>query len=110
MSTIDKVETTGTLDNTEVAAIATDWKEQDEKLDEALELADAETLKTDHTLWFKKTSWTEHITGCTLKHLSQASRLPDCDEQTLYEAVKLNSALIEKCVTGLSSLNNETRR
>jgi hypothetical protein len=24
--------------------------------------------------------------------------------------VKLNSALIEKCVTGLSSLDNETRR
>jgi superfamily II DNA helicase RecQ len=109
-STIDEVETTGTLDNTEVAAIATDWKEQDEKLDEALELADAETLKTDHTLWFKKTGWTEHIAGCTLKHLSQASRLPDRDEQTLHEAVKLNSALIEKCVAGLSSLDNETRR
>jgi hypothetical protein len=28
----------------------------------------------------------------------------------LYEAVKLNRALIEKCVVGLSSLDNETRR
>jgi hypothetical protein len=109
-STIDIAETTGASDNTEVAAIATDWKEQDEKLDEALELADAETVKTDHTLWFKKTGWAEHIAGCTLKHLSQASRLPDRDEQTLHEAVKLNSALIEKCVAGLSTLDNETRR
>jgi hypothetical protein len=79
-------------------------------LDEALELADAETIKTNHTLWFKKTSWAEHIVGYTLKHLSQASRLPDRDEQTLHEAVKLNSALIEKCVAGLSTLDNETRR
>ena len=28
----------------------------------------------------------------------------------LHEAVKLNSALIEKCVTGLLSLDNKTRR
>jgi hypothetical protein len=91
-------------------AIITDWKEQDEKLNEELEVADAKTAKTDHTLWFKKTGWAEHIAGCTLKHLSQASRLPDRDEQTLHEAVKLNSALIEKCVAGLSSLDNKTRR
>ncbi|KAM0710536.1 hypothetical protein Q7P35_002206 [Cladosporium inversicolor] len=109
-STIDVAETTGTSDNTEVAAIAIDWREQDEKLNEALEVADAETVKTDHTLWFKKTGWPEHIAGCTLKHLSQASRLPNRDEQTLHEAVKLNSTLIEKCVAGLSSLDNETRR
>jgi hypothetical protein len=109
-STIDVAETTETPDNTEVIAIATDWKEPDEKLDEAPELADAETMKADHTLWFKKTGWAEHIVGCTLKHLSQASRLRDRDEQTLHEAVKLNSALIEKCVVGLSSLDNETRR
>jgi superfamily II DNA helicase RecQ len=109
-STIDVAETTGTSDNTEVAAITIDWKEQDEKLNEALEVADAETVKTDHTLWFKKTGWPEHIAGCTLKYLSQASRLPDRGEQTLHEAVKLNSALIEKCVAGLSSLDNETRR
>jgi hypothetical protein len=79
-------------------------------LNEALEVADAETVKTDHTLWFKKTGWAEHIAGCTLKHLSQASRLPDRDKQTLHEAVKLNGTLIEKCVAGLSSLDNETRR
>lgn len=109
-STANAAEIVGTSHDTEVAAIATDWKEQDEKLDEALDVADAETAKTDHTLWFKKTGWAEHIAGCTLKHLSQASRLPDRDEQTLHEAVKLNGALIEKCVAGLSSLDNETRR
>jgi hypothetical protein len=109
VSTID-VTTASTTDNIDILAITTDWKEQDEKLNEELEVADAETAKTDHTLWFKKTGWAEHIAGCTLKHLSQASRLPDRDEQTLHEAVKLNSALIEKCVVGLSSLDNETRR
>jgi len=75
-----------------------------------LEVADAETAKTDHTLWFKKTGWAEHVAGCTLRHLSQASRLPDRDESTLRKAVELNSALIERCVRGLSSLDNETRR
>jgi hypothetical protein len=109
-SATNVAEIAGTLDDSEAVAIATDWKEQDEKLNEALEVADAETAKTDHTLWFKKTGWADHIAGCTLKHLSQASRLPDRDEQTLHEAVKLNGALIEKCVAGLSSLDNETRR
>lgn len=66
--------------------------------------------KTDHTLWFKKTGWAEHVAGCMLKHLSQASRLPDRDEQTLVAAVRLNGTLIEKCVRGLGSLDNETRR
>jgi hypothetical protein len=109
-STINVAQTLGTSDSTEVAVITTDWKEQDEKLNEALEVADAKIAKTDHTLWFKKTGWAEHLAGCTLKHLSQASRLPGCDEQMLLEAVKLNSTLIERCVAGLSSLDNETRR
>jgi hypothetical protein len=101
---------TTTVDNTDISAIAADWKKQDEKLDEELEVADAETAKTDHTLWFKKTEWADHLKGCTLRHLSQASRLPDKDEQTLLAAVKLNGFLIEKCVRGLASLDNETRR
>lgn len=49
-STIDVAETTAMSNNTEIAAIAIDWKEQGEKLNEALEVADAETAKTDHTL------------------------------------------------------------
>jgi hypothetical protein len=47
--------TQGVIDNVDVETIITDWKEQEEKLNEELEVADAETAKTDHTLWFKKT-------------------------------------------------------
>jgi hypothetical protein len=45
----------GVIDNADVETIVTDWKKQEEKLNEELEVADAETAKTDHTLWFKKT-------------------------------------------------------
>ena len=43
------------IENADVEAIVTDWKKQEEKLNEELEVADAEIAKTDHTLWFKKT-------------------------------------------------------
>ena len=43
------------IDDADVETIVTDWKKQEEKLNEELEVADAETAKTDHTLWFKKT-------------------------------------------------------
>ena len=102
--------TRGVIENADVETIVTDWKKQEEKLNEELEVADAETAKTDHTLWFKKTGWAEHIAGCTLRHLSEASRLPDRDEHTMKKAVELNSALLERCVAGLSSLDNETQR
>jgi sugar-specific transcriptional regulator TrmB len=102
--------TRGVIDNADVETIVTDWKKQEEKLNEELEVADAETAKTDHTLWFKKTGWVEHIAGCTLRHLSEASRLLDRDEHTLKKAVELNSTLLERCVAGLLSLDNETRR
>jgi superfamily II DNA helicase RecQ len=106
----DVATTVNTADNADISTITADWKKQDEKLNEELEVADAETAKTDHTLWFKKTGWADHLKSCTLRHLSQASRLPDRDEQTLLTAVKLNGFLIEKCVGGLASLDNETRR
>ena len=106
----DVATTANTADNADISTITADWKKQDEKLNEELEVADAETAKTDHTLWFKKTGWADHLKSCTLRHLSQASRLPDRDEQTLLTAVKLNGFLIEKCVGGLASLDNETRR
>jgi hypothetical protein len=102
--------TQGVIDSADVEAIVTDWKEQEEKLNKELEVADAETVKTDHTLWFKKTGWAEHIAGYTLRHLSEASRLPDRNEHILKKAVELNSVLLERCVAGLSSLDNETRR
>lgn len=102
--------TASAREEADILALVADWKEHDKKVDEELETADAKTAKTDHTLWFKKTGWTEHVAGCNLRHLSQASRLPDRDEDTLRKAVVLNAALIEKCVAGLSSLDNETRR
>jgi hypothetical protein len=76
----DETARTRSIDDTELAAIKADWKEQNDKLREELEVADAETAKTDHTSWFKKTGWAEHLKGCTLRHLSQASRLPDREE------------------------------
>ena len=100
--------TQGVIDSADVETIVTDWKEQEEKLNEELEVADAETAKTDHTLWFKKTGWAEHIAGCTLRHLSKVSRLPDRNKHTLKKAVELNSILLERYVAGLLSLNNET--
>jgi hypothetical protein len=42
--------TRGVIDNADVETIVTDWKKQEEKLNEELEVADAETAKTDHTL------------------------------------------------------------
>jgi hypothetical protein len=38
------------IDSADVETIVTDWKEQEEKLNEELEVTDAETAKTDHTL------------------------------------------------------------
>ena len=38
------------IDDTDVETIVTDWKKQEEKLNEELEVVDAETAKTDHTL------------------------------------------------------------
>ncbi|TKA75572.1 hypothetical protein B0A55_07939 [Friedmanniomyces simplex] len=86
------------------------WDQDLNKHQKALEVADAETAKTNHTLWFKRTEWPEHLAGCNLRHLSRMSRLPDKEEQLLQRAVELNSALIEKCVTGLTSLDRETQR
>jgi hypothetical protein len=43
------------IDKADVETIVTDWKRQEEKLNEELEVVDAETTKTDYTLWFKKT-------------------------------------------------------
>jgi len=46
--------TRGVIDNIDVETIAIDWKKQEEKLNKELEVADVETAKIDHTLWFKK--------------------------------------------------------
>jgi hypothetical protein len=93
-----------------ISLITADWKKQNEKLDEKLETAEASTAKTDHDAWLTRTEWPSHLKGCNLRHLSQASRLPNKEERTMLAVVKLNSTLIEKCVRGLASLDKETRR
>ncbi|KAK4913693.1 hypothetical protein LTR49_018027 [Elasticomyces elasticus] len=71
------------------------WDHDLDKHQKGLELVDAETAKTDHTL---------------LRHLSRISRLPDREERLLQRVAELNTTLIEKCVAGLSSLDRETPR
>ena len=60
--------------------------------------------------WFNKNQWPEHLKNCNLRHLSRASRLPDRNEELLQKAVKVNSALTERCVGGLLTLDNEIRQ
>ena len=98
------------LDEIDLSGIYGEWDAAVDRHQETLEVADAEVAKTDHTLWFKRTQWAEHLAGCNLKHLSRASRLPDREEQVLQRVVELNSSLIERCVSGLSTLDHETRR
>jgi hypothetical protein len=38
------------IDDANVKTIVTDWKKQEEKLNEELEVVDVETIKIDHTL------------------------------------------------------------
>ena len=92
------------------SSILEEWDQDLEKQQKALEIADKEVAKTDHTLWFKRNQWPEHLSGCNLRHLSRISRLPDKDERVLQRAAELNVALIETCVAGLKSLDPETRR
>ena len=92
------------------SSILSEWDQDLEKQRKALEIADREVAKTDHTLWFKRNEWPEHLAGCNLRHLSRISRLPDKEERVLQRAVELNVALIEACVAGLKSLDRETRR
>lgn len=66
--------------------------------------------KTDHTLWFKRNEWPEHLAGSNLRHLSLASRLPSKEERVLQQAVEINKTLIESCVEGLRTLDREVRR
>ena len=91
-------------------SILEEWDQDLEKQRQALEIADKEVAKTDHTLWFKRNEWPEHLAGCNLRHLSRISRLPDKNERILQRAVEINVALVEACVTGLKSLDPETRR
>lgn len=93
-----------------VKSIMQQWDEGLHEQEKKLEVADAETAKTDHTAWFKRNEWPEHLAKCNLRHLSRVSRLPDREERMLQRVVELNNTLVEQSVTGLSTLDRETRR
>ena len=69
--------------NNRFSSILEEWDQDLEKQQKALEVADKEVVKTDHTLWFKRNQWPEHLAGYNLRHLSRISRLPDKDERIL---------------------------
>jgi len=96
--------------NSRLGNVVTDWDEIDKKHLKSLAIADREVAKTDHTLWFKRNEWPEHLASSNLRHLSLASRLPGKEDRALQEAVEVNKALIESCVAGLRTLDRETRR
>ncbi|KAI7197881.1 hypothetical protein KC316_g4010 [Hortaea werneckii] len=90
--------------------ILAEWDAEDEKHARSLAIADREVAKTDHTLWFKRNEWPEHLAGSNLRQLSLASRLPSKEERVLQQAVEINKTLIESCVEGLRTLDREVRR
>lgn len=59
------------------------WKSAWASRERELEVAETEMAKSEHTLWFKKTQWPEHLQGCSMRHLSQATRLADKGETKL---------------------------
>ena len=78
--------------------------------DRDLEIINGNVAKTDHSLWSKRTGYPQHLAGSNFRHLSNGSRLADKDEQELQHISRLVELLVEKCVTGLATLDLETRR
>jgi hypothetical protein len=52
------------------------WDRRLEAQEEAMQLAEAVVAKTDHTLWFKRNKWPQHLAESNLRHLSRACRMP----------------------------------
>ncbi|TKA60633.1 hypothetical protein B0A49_13140 [Cryomyces minteri] len=100
----------GQADKIDNAVILKKWEEARQKHEKELERIDAETAKTDNTLWYKRTGWKEHLAKSNYKHLTYASRLPDKNEWELQQAARLVDILVEKSVSGLRTLHHETRR
>ncbi|GAB7357797.1 hypothetical protein MBLNU459_g0613t1 [Dothideomycetes sp. NU459] len=97
-------------DEVDILSIEEDWNIAKQERAKQLEIIDGEIAKQDHTLWFKQTGWVEHLAKSNLKHLAYASRLPDKDEQILQKVAQMTDTLLEKCVSGLPTLDKETRR
>jgi superfamily II DNA helicase RecQ len=104
-------ERTVTVQNSqEISTVLHEWDQALQRQEQARQKADAELAKTDRTGWFTRTRWPQHLANSNLRHLSQATRLPDQDEIVLQRAVELVDQLIERSVSGLATLDDETRR
>jgi superfamily II DNA helicase RecQ len=103
----------GTTSNTttsDISRLLHEIQSSQAKHAESLAIADATIAKTDHTGWFKRNQWPIHLARCNLRHLSQASRMPDKDDTLLNQAVNIVEQAIEQAVAGLSTLRLESRR
>ena len=98
------------VDESELSGLLGEMSTLQEKWQKELEIADTSVAKTDHTGWFNKNQWPQHLKDCNLRHLSRATRLPNRDEELLQRAAKVNRDLIERCVAGVMTLDNEIRR
>jgi hypothetical protein len=74
----------------------------DDQRRQELEIVNA-PMETDQTGSWKKMGWIEHFQGSNKRHLAHAARLSSKDEPMLKQIGDLVEALIEDCVTGLST-------
>ena len=94
----------------EVDRLIEEWKKTKQVQEEVAQVMDVEAAKTDRTGWFKRTGWLEHLAKRNLAHLAYGIRLPGNNEPKLKQAAKVVELLVERSVTGLSTLARETRR
>jgi hypothetical protein len=90
--------------------IQAEWSATREQYRQTLARLDEEMVKQDRTSWFNRTEWPQHLAKRNMKFLAHASRLPDRDELVLQEVVRVLDLLMHQAVTGLSTLDIETRR
>lgn len=86
------------------------WDRHLEEQEKAMQLAEAEVAKPDHTLWFKRNKWPQHLAESNLRHLSRACRMPRAGRGNTKDVPKKVEALIEECVKGLPTLGHVIRR
>jgi hypothetical protein len=86
------------------------WDRHLEAQEEAMQLAEALVAKTDHTLWFKRNKWPEHLAESNLRPLSRACRMPGRGEEMLRDVPEKVEALVEEYVKGLPTLGHVIRR
>ncbi|KAG9977930.1 hypothetical protein KCU98_g9749, partial [Aureobasidium melanogenum] len=79
------------------------WQKEQEILADKVE-------KCENTGWWNKTRWREHLKNCNLIHLSYASRLPERDEEALLKVAAVIEKMVERGVSGLSSMPEGLRR